>query len=301
MAQKNKTVVLIAGPTAVGKTAMAITVAQHLKTEIISADSRQCYRELNIGVARPSVAELSAVPHHFIATHSIHQKVTAAVFEQYALDKAATLFENHDTIVMVGGTGLYIKAFEEGLDAIPEISANIRVELNQKYKIEGLGWLQQEVEKCDPLFYASGEILNPHRLLRALEVVKATGQSITIFKKGEKKARPFHIHKIALHLPKEELHQNINKRVDQMMTDGLEEEARSLLPHRHLSALQTVGYKELFQYFDADLSRTQAVEVIKQNTRQYAKRQLTWFKKDSSFTWFTPFEQKAILDCITLK
>lgn len=301
MAQKNKTVVLIAGPTAVGKTAMAITVAQHLQTEIISADSRQCYRELNIGVARPSVAELSAVPHHFIATHSIHQKVTAAVFEQYALEKAATLFQHHHTIVMVGGTGLYIKAFEEGLDAIPEIPANIREELNQQYTIEGLGWLQHEVEKGDPLFYASAEIQNPHRLLRALEVLKATGQSITSFKKGEKKIRPFHIQKIALQLPKEALHQNINKRVEQMMMQGLEEEARSLLPHRHLTALQTVGYKELFHYFDGTLSRTQAVEAIKQNTRQYAKRQLTWFKKDPSFSWFTPFEQKGILDCITLK
>ena len=301
MTPKNKTVIIIAGPTAVGKTAMAISVAQHFNTEIISADSRQCYQELNIAVARPSVEELSLVPHHFIATHSIHQKITAAFFEAYALEKAALLFEQKEVVVLVGGTGLYIRAFEEGLDAIPEIPAHIREELSQQYKMNGIIWLQEAVKKQDPLFYATGEIQNPHRLLRALEVFKATGQSIVTFKSGAKKKRPFNIIKIALHLPKEVLYHNINQRVEQMMVAGLEEEALQLNPYRHLTALQTVGYKELFSYFDGAISRTEAVEAIKRNTRQYAKRQLTWFKKDPQFTWFTPFEQKALLNCISTK
>lgn len=301
MNAKNKTVVIIAGPTAVGKTAMAIAVAQHFNTEIISADSRQCYCELNIGVARPSLEELTLVPHHFIATHSIHQKVTAAVFEKFALEKAEQLFHSNDVVVMVGGTGLYIKAFEEGLDTIPEIPDDIREEISQQYDEHGLAWLQGEVEKLDPLFYAKGEIKNPHRLLRALEVFKATGQSIVTYKSGAKKHRPFNIIKLALHLPKEDLHTNINQRVDHMISAGLEEEARLLIPHCHLTALQTVGYKELFSYFDGDITHAEAVETIKRNTRQYAKRQLTWFRKDPSFTWFTPLEQKEVLDCITSK
>ena len=293
-----KTVILIAGPTAVGKTAMAINVAQHLQTEIISADSRQCYKEMNIGVARPSIRELDAVPHHFIASHSIHQKVTAATFEDYALQKAASIFKERDTVVMVGGTGLYIKAFEEGLDEIPEVPEIIRNGVIAEYNEKGLSWLQHEVEKGDPLFYSVGEIANPHRLMRALEVLHATGQSITLFKKGNKKSRPFQIIKLALHLPKEALHHNIGVRVDAMMEMGLGSEAKSLLPHRYLTALQTVGYKEMFDHFDGTLSLHTAVEQIKQHTRQYAKRQLTWFKKDPSFKWFEPTEQNALMNCI---
>lgn len=298
MTEKKKTIILIAGPTAVGKTAMAIAVAKHYHTEIISADSRQCYAELNIGVARPSAEELAAVPHHFIASHSIHQRVTAAVFETYALEKANELFQKLDTVVMVGGTGLYIKAFEEGLDAIPEIPAVLRETIIEEYNSSGLDWLKQAVQQEDPLFYATGEIENPHRLMRALEVFRATGQSITTYKSGNKKQRPFKILKLALHLPKEELHHNISVRIDKMMEEGLEGEVRSLLPYRHLTALQTVGYKELFQYMDGTRTLKAAIEDIKKNTRHYAKRQMTWFRKDPSFTWFSPSEQNAVLACI---
>ena len=289
-----KTVIIIAGPTAVGKTAVAIQLAKHFSTEIISADSRQCYKELNIGVARPSQDELSQVPHHFIASHSIQEKITAAGFEKYALKKAENIFKQKDIAVMVGGTGLYIKGFCEGLDEIPEVPEAIRNEINEDYKKLGLVWLQQKVKECDPKFFAEGENQNPHRLMRALEVYQATGRSIQEFKKGTKKIRPFNTLKIALELPKAQLHQNINTRVDNMIEQGLVEEVRSLIPYKHLPALQTVGYKELFDYFDGKIELEHAVELIKQNTRQYAKRQLTWFKKDGEYEWFLPSDHQLL-------
>jgi len=289
------TVIIIAGPTAVGKTVVAIEVAKALGTEIISADSRQCYKELNIGVARPSEEELTMVPHHFIATHSITEKVTVATFEQYALEKVHELLKKFDTVVLVGGTGLYIKAFCEGLDAIPDVPAELHQQVISDYKEKGLVWLQEEVQKFDPLFYARGEIQNPQRLMRALEVYKATGVSIEEFKKGAKKTRAFNIIKIALELPKETLHRNINTRVDAMLEKGLIEEVRHLVPFQHLNALQTVGYKEIFEYLDGKLSKEAAIEWIKKNTRQYAKRQLTWFRKDPDYTWFSP-DAESILN-----
>jgi tRNA dimethylallyltransferase len=285
---KNKTVIIIAGPTAVGKTSVAIDVARYFQTEIISADSRQCYKELNIGVARPSVEELTKVKHHFIASHSINEKVTAARFEQYALEKVVEIFEKNDFAVMVGGTGLYIKAFCEGMDEIPEVPDSLRNIITDKYKQNGLEWLQQEVRKLDPKFYAVGEIKNPHRLLRALEVIKATGKSILEFRKGEKENRDFNIVKFALQLPKELLHSNIEQRVDKMMDAGLLEEVRSLQAFQHLNALQTVGYKELFDYLNGLSSLEAAVALIKRNTKQYAKRQITWFKKDKEYNWVDP-------------
>lgn len=289
--QQRKKIIIIGGPTAVGKTAVAIETALHFGTEIISADSRQCYRELNIGVARPSAAELRKVPHHFIASHSVTEKINAAYFENWALQKVQALFQQYDTVVMVGGTGLYIKAFCEGFDAIPEIPASIRESISNRYEERGLQWLQDEVQQQDPLFYASGEIKNPHRLMRALEVMEATGSSITAFQKGNKETRDFDIEKIGLELPRELLYDNINRRVDSMMEAGLPDEARSLLPYRSLQALNTVGYKELFQYFDGAISLDEAVAAIKQHTRQYAKRQLTWFKKDPEFQWIVPGKQ----------
>ncbi len=288
MQTKNKTVIVIAGPTAVGKTAVAIQIAKKLGTEIISADSRQCYKEMNIGVARPSSEELAEVKHHFIASHSIHQKVTAATFEAYALEEAELLFKEQQTVVMVGGTGLYIKAFCEGLDAIPEIPEELRKKLVDEYNQQGLQWLQNRVAEADPQFIASGETQNPHRLLRALEVKEATGQSILFFRKGNKKERPFDLVKIALQLPKEQLHHNINNRVDQMMAQGLLQEVKNLMPFQHLPALQTVGYRELFDHLNGEITLPEAVEAIKKNTRQYAKRQMTWFKKDTSFQWYAP-------------
>ena len=288
MQTNNKTVIIIAGPTAIGKTSVAIEVAKHFSTEIISADSRQCFKELKIGVARPSDEQLQIIPHHFIASHSIHQKLTAATFEEYALNKAGELFQKHDVIVMVGGTGLYIKAFCEGMDEIPEVPEAIHQEVISCYNEKGLEWLQQEIQQHDQEFWKKGETKNPQRMMRALEVLKATGKSVFDFRKGEKKGRDFDLIKIALELPKEELHQNINHRVDKMMEEGLLKEVESVLQYQHLNALQTVGYKELFNYFNNEIPIKEAVDAIKQNTRQYAKRQLTWFRKDKEYTWFSP-------------
>lgn len=291
---KNKTVIVIAGPTAVGKTSVAIDVAKYFHTEIISADSRQCFKELNIGVARPSEQELKQVKHYFIASHSIHEKITAASFENYALKKADEIFQHRDIAVMVGGTGLYIKAFCEGLDKIPEVAEIIRNEISTQYREKGLEWLQGEVQKIDPEFYKVGEIKNPQRLMRALEVFKATGKSVLDFRKGNKAKRNFDVIKIALELPKEQLHINIETRVDKMIGQGLVDEVRSLIPCQHLNALQTVGYKELFDHFNGETDLNSAVELIKRNTKQYAKRQMTWFKKDKEYIWTLPSAESVL-------
>ena len=281
----NKTVIIICGPTAVGKTAVAISIAKRFKTEIISADSRQCFKELNIGVARPSDEELKEVQHHFIASHSITENINAAFFEKYALQKVNELFTSHDIVVMVGGTGLYIKAFCEGLDEIPSINESVRKRIVEHYEMAGLSWLQEEVKKKDPEFYKVGEIQNPQRMMRALEVVESTGRSILSFRSNKKAKRDFKIVKIGLELSKEELHANINSRVDKMINNGLVEEVRSLHDHREVNALQTVGYSEMFDHIDGKTSLTVAIEEIKKNTRQYAKRQMTWFKKDKEINW----------------
>lgn len=286
--RSQKKVIVIAGPTAVGKTAVGIAVAKHFGTEIISADSRQCYKELNIGVARPSQEELAEVPHHFIASHSIHDKVTAATFEAYALAKAEEIFTRKQVVVMVGGTGLYIKAFAEGMDQIPEVPQEVRDEILKAYEEGGLSWLQERIRNADPQFYRQGEIQNPQRVMRALEVVEATGRSILQFRTGVKKERSFDIVKLALDLPREELYRRINHRVEMMMEQGLLEEVRSLLPYQHYNALQTVGYKELFDHFAGKLSLPEAIAAIQRNTRHYAKRQLTWFRKDASCHWLPP-------------
>lgn len=292
---KQKTVIIICGPTAVGKTAVAIGLAKHFNTAIISADSRQCYNELNIGVARPSEEELRTVPHYFIASHSIKEDVTAASFEQFALQKTNDLFANHDTIIMVGGTGLYIKAFCEGLDEIPGIKEEIRGKIIQQYNKEGILWLQEELKKKDPAFYAVGEIQNPQRMMRALEVVESTGESILSFQKGEKAHRDFMIIQIGMELPREELNRRINRRVDAMMEAGLEKEVKQLLPFKKLNALQTVGYAELFEYFEGKISLEKAVEEIKSHTRQYAKRQMTWFKKEKDITWLALQQKEEMI------
>ena len=293
-----KTVVIIAGPTAVGKTRVAIQLAKHFKTEIISADSRQCFKELNIGVAKPSEEELREVKHHFIAYHSIQEEVTAVTFEQYALQKANKLFQQHDIVIMVGGTGLYIKAFCEGMDLIPNINPAIRQQVIKLYEQNGKTWLQAQLQEKDPLFSQTGEMQNPQRMMRALEVVESSGQSILSFRKGEKVKRDFNIIKIGLEVPKEDLHRNIHNRVDAMMEAGLLEEVKQLIPFRKLKALQTVGYAELFNYFDGKLSIEKTAEQIKTATRQYAKRQLTWFKKDQEIKWFSPMQLKEMIECV---
>ncbi|MBL0184003.1 MAG: tRNA (adenosine(37)-N6)-dimethylallyltransferase MiaA [Chitinophagaceae bacterium] len=283
-----KTCIVIVGPTAVGKTSLAIEVAQHFHTEIISADSRQCFRELNIGVAKPSAEELNLVKHYFISSHSIEADVNAAVFEQYALEKVNEIFRHHDVAVVVGGTGLYVKAFCQGIDEVPVIDPAIRKNIIVGYEAEGLEWLQKQVEKNDPVYYLNGEIKNPQRLMRALEVKLSTGRSIMLFQTQQKKKRNFNIIRIGLQLPKEQLNENINKRVDAMIQRGLLDEVKLLLPYQKLNALQTVGYRELFGYLEGPLSLDDAIGMIKLNTRQYAKRQMTWFRKDTEIKWCEP-------------
>jgi tRNA dimethylallyltransferase len=272
--------IIIAGPTASGKTDIAIHVAKYFQTEIISADSRQCYKEMNIGTAKPSPAQLAEVPHHFINSHSITDELSAADFERFALAAAEKIFEKNNTVVMCGGTGLYIKAFCEGLDDIPSAGVEIKKMISENFNSKGLEWLQQEVKENDPLFWETGEVQNPHRLIRALEVVLSTGKSIQTFRQGTKKERDFDIVKLCLDLPREILYERINHRAGMMREAGLAEEARQLLPYKNLNALQTVGYRELFDFFDGKISEEKAFELIKQNTRHYAKRQVTWFKKE---------------------
>ena len=288
------TVIVICGPTAVGKTTVATNLAQKLGTEIISADSRQCYRELNIGVAKPTEIELRTVPHYFINSHSIFEDVNAGVFEAYALQAAETIFQRNRLAVMVGGTGLYIKAFCEGLDEIPLVDPVIRQEVVEAFKQNGLSYLQEQVAMKDPTFWMEAERENPQRLMRALEVVLSSGKSITSFRKGKKQERPFEIIKIGLELPRSALYDRINERVDKMVEQGLIEEAKVLLPYRNENALQTVGYRELFEYFDERISLQKAIDDIKINTRHYAKRQLTWFKKDKDSTWLNPLNHNLI-------
>lgn len=292
------TVVVLAGPTAVGKTAMAIRLAEKLGTEIISADSRQCYRELSIGTAKPSEAELQAVPHYFINSHSITAEVNAAMYEQLALRYADEIFSRQPFAVVTGGTGLYIRAFLEGMDEMPPVPETLRHRLRQQYEEKGLAWLQETLAEKDPAFYATAEIHNPHRLLRALEIFEATGRSIAGFRSNTRRQRDFNVIKIGLQLPRELLHENIHRRVDNMMDAGLVEEVRSVQAFRHHNALQTVGYAEIFEHFDGKLTLTQATEAIKTHTRQYAKRQLTWFRRDAEIQWFDAREADAVENAV---
>lgn len=286
MSHEVNTIFIICGPTAVGKTSFAIALAAFLKTEIISADSRQCFSELGIAVAKPSKEDLKKVTHHFIDSHSIAEEINAGIFEQYALQKVNAIFEKHQTAVMVGGTGLYIKAFCEGMDAMPVIDPVIRDNIKQEYTEKGMAWLQKQIATEDPLFWEQAEQENPQRLMRALEMIRSASISITQFRKSEKKSRPFKIVKIGLELPREILNQRINDRVDLMVQEGLLKEAEHLFPFRNNNALQTVGYQELFDYREGKTTLEKAIELIKQHTRQYAKRQMTWFKKDSEINWF---------------
>jgi tRNA dimethylallyltransferase len=241
---------------------------------------------MQIGVARPTQTELDTITHHFIASHSIQEEVNASVFEKYALAKTEQIFQTHDTVVMVGGTGLYIKAFCEGLDHIPAIDPTIRVQINKDYALHGLAWLQQKIQEKDPQFWAQGEQENPHRLMRALEVYLGTGASILSFQKNSSIKRPFNIIKIGMEMPREQLYARINQRVLQMIEDGLEKEVKGLLPQFHLNALQTVGYREWLPYFNSLTTKAEVVDLIQQNTRHYAKRQMTWFKKDKQIQWY---------------
>ncbi len=286
------TCIIITGPTAIGKTSLAIELAQHLSTQIISADSRQCFKELNIGVARPSIDQLDLVKHYFINSHSIHEQINAVTFEKYALDAISEIFKKSNVAVMVGGTGLYIKSFCEGMDDISQIPLEIRTMVMEKYHANGIEWLTEMLEENDPEFAKNGEMQNPQRMMRALEVTLSTGKSILSFQSNKKAERDFDVIKIGLELPREELYTRINNRVDEMITSGHIEEVKNLQQYKSLNALQTVGYRELFDCFDGKINEERAIELIKQHTRHYAKRQLTWFKKDLETTWFNPqFDQ----------
>ncbi|MEO5890515.1 MAG: tRNA (adenosine(37)-N6)-dimethylallyltransferase MiaA [Ferruginibacter sp.] len=289
-----KTCIIVMGATAVGKTALGVDLAKHFSTQIISADSRQCFKELNIGVARPAPEELQSVHHYFIDSHSIHETMNAGIFEKYALEKAGEIFASRDIAVMVGGTGLYIKTFCEGIDEVPTILHGIREKVIAGYELGGLAWLQQEVQQKDPIYFSSGEIKNPQRLMRALEVFESTGRSIVEFQIQKKATRDFNIIKIGLELPREELYLRINQRVDAMIKNGLVDEVKELQPFQELNALQTVGYKELFDHLTGRISLAEAVGAIKINTRHYAKRQMTWFKKDAGVKWSKPDLQSII-------
>ena len=281
-----KALIAILGPTAAGKTDVAISLAQFLQTEIISADARQFYKELNVGVARPDEKQLAVVPHHFIAFRSVHDEYTAGEFEKEALKKIDTLFRKHDVVILVGGAGFYAHAVMEGLDAVPPADEKIRAALNDELEKNGLEALQQRLRELDPQYFEAADIQNPHRVLRALEVCLATGKPFSSFHKKKKKQRDFRILKIGITLPRHILYEKINDRVDAMIKNGLEEEARKLFPLKHLPALNTVGYKEFFSFFAGEISFDKAVELIKQNSRNYAKRQLTWFRKDTEINWF---------------
>lgn len=298
MSAKKNTIIIVGGPTAVGKTDAAIKLALHFKTSILSADSRQCYREMNIGVAKPAEEELALVPHYFINSHSIHDNVDVAVYEKYALEHLDLAFEKSRVVVVVGGTGLYIKALCEGLDEMPEIAAELRQELRSTYEEKGIEWLQDALKNQDPLFYEQGEIQNPQRGLRALEFVLTTGVSIKSYQKKAPKERPFNIIKMGLEMERPLLNERINKRVDIMMASGQLEEAKGLLPFAHLNALQTVGYSEIFAYLNNEMGLELAVDKIKTNTRRYAKRQMTWFKNQDNFEWFSPTDIENMLTFI---
>jgi tRNA dimethylallyltransferase len=291
---KKKQLIVIVGPTAVGKTDLAIDVARELGTEIISCDSRQMYRELNIGVARPSEEQLSKVKHHFIACLSIGDYYNASKYEMEVLALLNNLFEQHQTIVMTGGSGLYVDAVLRGIDDYPTTDPEVRENLLQQYKTEGVEGLRLQLKQCDPDYYHQVDLRNPMRILKGLEVYAMTGKPYSSFLKQEKKSRPFNLIKIGLNRDRAELHQIINERVDMMMHMGLLDEVKSLLPMKHLNALNTVGYKELFDYLDGLQSLDEAVELIKRNTRRYARRQISYFSRDKEMQWFQPNEKENI-------
>lgn len=278
-----KTLLVLGGPTASGKTRLAIEWAERENTEILSADSRQCYQELCIGVARPTPDELKRVPHHFIASHSIHQQLTVADYEQYALKVLEELFQRRDTVICCGGTGLYLQALCEGIDAMPAISEAIKKEVEENYKKQGLAWLQEQVQLMDPEFYAQAEQQNPARLLRALTFKLSTTESLLQYQTRKKKTRFFETKCFYIEMERPLLYERINQRVETMFEQGLEEEVRGLWPYRENKNLKTVGYQELFEYFEGKITRSQAKELIKQHTRHYAKRQLTWFRNHAGY------------------
>jgi tRNA dimethylallyltransferase len=293
-----KYLIVIGGPTASGKTAMAIRLAQYFSAEIISADSRQFYREMTIGTAKPTEGELKQTTHHFINSLSIHDAYSVGDFEKEALAVLNNIFKKNNIAIMVGGTGLYIKAVCEGLDEFPDTPLSIRTEFEDLFKNKGVEYLQKLLQNVDYEYFTKVDLNNPSRIIRALSVWKVSGKPYSSFTKGEKLARIFEPIYIYLDLPRAILYERINMRVDNMMQAGLFAEAEKLYPFRHLTALQTVGYSELFDYFDKKISLSEAIDKIKQHTRNYAKRQITWFRKDPHWQHFSPSDTEGVIKLI---
>jgi tRNA dimethylallyltransferase len=293
MASKNILFVVV-GPTAVGKTDICIELAQEFNIEILSADSRQFFKELKIGTACPTDEQLKKAPHHFIGHLPITAPYSVADFEKDAINTINKIYTKQKQAILTGGSGLYINAVCKGFDELPAPDQNLRDELNSQYKRQGIEWLQKEVQSVDPDFFNEADIYNPQRLMRALEVFLSTRKPFSSFRKGVNQKRDFNIFKIGINRKRDELYDRINKRVETMMEEGLVEEVKDLFEFRHLNALQTVGYKEIFEFLDNKTTLDKAVELIKRNTRRYAKRQLTWFRKDPEIQWFHPEEKEKI-------
>ena len=290
-----KRLLVVVGPTGSGKTDLSIRLALHYGAPILSTDSRQVYRGMPIGTAQPSVDQLQAVEHHFIASHDLTDNLNCGEYEVQALARLEELFADHDWVVAVGGSGLYVRALCEGMDDLPQADEPLRRELERRLAEEGLGALAEELRELDPEYCRTADLNNPARVMRALEVCLQTHMPYSRQRTGERRPRPFEIVKIGIDLPRDVLYDRINRRVDRMLADGLEAEARALYPYRELNALKTVGYREFFDYFDVRIGYDEAVELIKRNSRRYAKRQLTWFRRDSEIRWFAPDDDAAII------
>ncbi|MCE7053529.1 tRNA (adenosine(37)-N6)-dimethylallyltransferase MiaA [Algoriphagus sp. AGSA1] len=287
--------ILVVGPTAVGKTNLCLNLAKNYKTEIVSCDSRQFYREMNLGTAKPTAEELNQVPHHFVDSLSIEEEYDVRRFEQDAIALLENLFAKHQVVVMTGGSGLFADAVVNGLDEMPTVPAEVRRQLIQEYEEKGIAFLQEEVAAHDPEYYSHVDQKNPQRLMRALEIWRGTGEKFSSFRVKSKKNRFFKVIKIGLEREREELYTRIDLRMDRMIAAGLFDEASGLYDRRHLNALQTVGYSEIFGFMDGKYDKEEAVRLLKRNSRRYAKRQMTWFKKDESVRWFSPEMKDQII------
>ena len=293
-----KRLIVIVGPTGSGKTDLSIAVSEHFAAPIISTDSRQFYRGMAIGTAQPSREQMARVEHHLVDCLDVSEEFNCGAYERVAMERLNELFEKHDTVVAVGGSGLYIKALCEGMDDLPDAEPALREELLRRLETEGLESLVEQLRELDEEYYNEVDRCNPQRVLRAVEVCLTTGQPYSSLRKGGSKKRDFDIVKVGIDYPREELYDRINRRVDMMIEEGLEAEARAMLPHRHLNALQTVGFSEMFDYFDGVISKEEAIELIKRNSRRYAKRQRTWFRRDKEIRWFVKPNAEEVIEYV---